>query len=139
MAAEREDLPTPGGGTSIKDVGLIDKYVVYKRVPCNLPGCHPDHEVLERVDDLVFVLKPEGDPHARAALLRYAQVAEADGYHKLAEDIRQWLLSISADELAEVKEEGKHWFSKRLEDMRRENLRFDDPPGAAENEGLNDA
>lgn len=94
MAAEIEDMPD--GGTSLKDVGLIDKYRVYKLVPCKSPGCTAEHRIEEELNEGVFVLKPESDPIARQALRRYAQVAHTQGYVKLARDLDNWVDRVEA-------------------------------------------
>lgn len=44
----------------------------------------------EEVTRPAFVLLPDGDPHARAAILAYAASVEAENA-ALAADLRQWL------------------------------------------------
>ena len=69
------------GSPGEKAPGLIGKYVVTR---LNDPdgkhaGCR------------FFVLDPEHDPIARGALELYADVAHAQGYRALADDLRLWI------------------------------------------------
>ena len=41
-----------------------------------------------------FVLDPQHDPMARAALVAYADEAHRSGYHQLANDLGRWLRRI---------------------------------------------
>lgn len=96
MAAEEQDVPA---GVDPRDVGLIEKYRVYKWVPCKLPTCTPDHKILEEVDHQVFVLDPTKDLIAREAIKRYLQIAAVRGYSALAEDLRNWMIDLQKAEL----------------------------------------
>ena len=43
-----------------------------------------------------FVLDPQHDPIALAAIARYAQVARAEGYGALADDLTEWVQTLLA-------------------------------------------
>jgi len=61
--------------------GLYGKYVVHRADGSSKPG--GKHESC-----LCFVLDLDHDPHAVPALRAYADSCEADGYVRLAEDLR---------------------------------------------------
>jgi hypothetical protein len=103
MAATEEDVPE---GVDPKDVGLIAKYRVYKWVSCEVPECDPNHKVLQEVEHQVFVMDPTKDKAAREALRRYAQVAYAEGRHRLAQDIDNWVTHVQIDQ--QITEAGKN-------------------------------
>lgn len=86
--------------------GLYEKYEVYKKAPpCPLPACTLPH-IGEKVTDKVFVLKPETDPLAQAALLRYAQLAKGRGDTKLGDDLFAWLADIEDGQDDDQQREG---------------------------------
>ncbi len=68
----------------------------------NQPGLQPRY-LVHKVNDSAgkhkacryFVLDPQHDPIARAALARYAQVARAEGHAELADDLDDWVDSTS--------------------------------------------
>lgn len=90
MSAEPEDLPE--GVKDIREVGLFNKYRVFKEVR---QGTHIN---LAPVEDRVFVLKPRTDPIGRKALLVYAVLAEEEGHFQLAQDIRAWIRGLRIEE-----------------------------------------
>lgn len=61
--------------------GLYNKYTIIKNSDVSV------------VKDKCFILKPQNDPHARAALEAYAKSVEAEN-PELANDIRNWLQEI---------------------------------------------
>lgn len=94
MSAEPEDMPTPESVEDIKNVGLMDKYAVYKKVDRGRGD--RAHEV--PVEGQVFVLKPSSDLAARRALDYYAGVMFDDGYKVLAQDIWDWLERLQVED-----------------------------------------
>lgn len=69
--------------TSDRARGLYGKYSVVRRADgADEPGGKHDGCAL-------FVLDLTHDPHARVAALSYADSAEADGYGRLADDLRE--------------------------------------------------
>jgi hypothetical protein len=66
--------------------GLIDKFTVTRNYPSSR-GI--DHDQCQ-----YFVLDPQHDPFARHALQVYAEQAEVNGYHALADDLTEWLREI---------------------------------------------
>ena len=88
---------------SDKALGLYTKYLVY-RVTGEAPKLGEQWypvtgtKIVE-VTEAVFVLKPESDPHAQAAMLAYAESARQDGYVKLADEITSWMRMVKASAL----------------------------------------
>ncbi len=93
MSAELEDVPE---GTDPRDIGLINKYVVYRT-----KGHDSGMNALERVEEPVFVLKPHTDPKARVALLWYANECTKSGHLQLANDLMDWIERINSEEALE--------------------------------------
>ncbi|MBK8035273.1 MAG: hypothetical protein IPK17_38375 [Chloroflexi bacterium] len=73
----------------MNDRGLYQKYIITKR------------ETGEEVKRPAFVLLPDRDPHARAALRAYADAVEADN-PALAADLRSWMDSVEPQPKAAV-------------------------------------
>lgn len=135
MAATEED------GPDYRSRGLMQKYAVYRLKPCPSFAdgtcenqLHTMHHFVDGVwqyespvTEQVFVLKPESDPIARVALRRYAQRAWAGGLRPLANDIHEWLKSITdparPPEALDAKAELRALEKERL-DATAANLRF---------------
>lgn len=70
-----------------KDEGLGEKFVVYKLVYESGSNIPTEKLVTERC----FVMIPSKDPSAVQAMKRYAQHVWTRGFHRLANDIDQWM------------------------------------------------
>lgn len=65
--------------SGLKDEGLDDKYMVYRRNSDEHLNCR------------YFVLDPQHDPLAVVTMRFYAKQARANGFTKLAEDMLAWI------------------------------------------------
>ena len=51
-----------------------------------------------------FVMDPQHDHIARAALIAYAETAEAEGYEQLAGDLRRWVAGCERESSAVLRQ-----------------------------------